>query len=458
MIKSKTLKSNIFLSAIFFLVIIGVGLLSGSSREWVGLKLVFNALSAVALCMFFIFKGDALNRDRLRVLAMFFIAIVILALIQLLPFRPDNGSALYKNIKDGHNVLGLTDYRATFTLSPAGTGFAISNFLLPFAAILLVIWGEKRISMRVLSWIIPAIAALSALLGLGQLMMGGDGSLYLYDLTNKGSPVGLFANVNHQGTLLNMAVPFMAYIFKRSYGVEKQLVLITAILVIVALLLTKSLAAYGLFGLIVCGSAYAFWGKSLRSSLSFLKRRKFQILILSVVLLGLFLAWSLNLHNDLLVALGVENDSSISRKNIWIESIDIISNHWLFGTGLGSYADVYRFYEGDVRLSSSYINHAHNDYIEWFVETGLIGMALLFAVLTWLVNQFFQIWSGEKSDGLRPIRRAAIIAVIVPLLHSFVDYPARTATITVLIGVCLGLLLVERPKKSKSITQKSLSL
>src|SRR3546814_18783044 len=47
-------------------------------------------------------------------------------------------------------------------------------------------------------------------LGLAQVIGPRDGPLYLYEITNNGSAVGLFANRNHQAALLACLFPMLA--------------------------------------------------------------------------------------------------------------------------------------------------------------------------------------------------------------------------------------------------------
>src|SRR5438045_7942021 len=57
-------------------------------------------------------------------------------------------------------------------------------------------------------------------------------------------------------------------------------------------------------------------------------------------------------------------------------------NYAPVGSGLGSFVPVFQLFERPDTVLKQYVNHAHNDYIELFIETGLLGAAALLVFLT----------------------------------------------------------------------------
>ena len=84
------------------------------------------------------------------------------------------------------------------------------------------------------------------------------------------------------------------------------------------------------------------------------------------------------------------------------------------GHGLGTFEVVYpRFAQFDLGLR---VDHAHNDWLEWFAEGGLI-LPLCMAVFVFSV--------------LRRVReRPWVIGIVAALLHACVDFPWRIPAIT----------------------------
>ena len=80
------------------------------------------------------------------------------------------------------------------------------------------------------------------------------------------------------------------------------------------------------------------------------------------------------------------------------------------------------------------MNHAHNDYLELALETGLPGILLLIAFLAWWCWQAAAVWRSPSSNHLA---KAATIASAAIMAHSIVDYPLRTSAIAALFATCL---------------------
>src|ERR1700684_2315511 len=64
-----------------------------------------------------------------------------------------------------------------------------------------------------------------------------------------------------------------------------------------------------------------------------------------------------------------------------------------FGAGMGTFVPVYAMFEKPQDLfSHAYINHAHDDILELWLETGVFGMALMGAFAAWFVSRAARIW------------------------------------------------------------------
>jgi O-antigen ligase len=130
-------------------------------------------------------------------------------------------------------------------------------------------------------------------------------------------------------------------------------------------------------------------------------------------------------------------------------SIDAASHLMPLGSGVGSFENIYRLYEDHERLDpNTIVNHAHNDYVEIAMETGVPGLIVLALFLAWWGIAVWRVW---KNDVDGPYARAAAVASAAILAHSVVDFPLRTAAISAFFAMCLGLLtLRRRPKAADS--------
>ena len=88
------------------------------------------------------------------------------------------------------------------------------------------------------------------------------------------------------------------------------------------------------------------------------------------------------------------------------------------------------------------MNHAHSDWLELLLETGVVGIALAALFLAWWGLRVRAVWQAEERD---PFAQAATIASAAMMLHSVVDYPLRTAALSAVFAACLALLSGVRP-------------
>ncbi len=96
-------------------------------------------------------------------------------------------------------------------------------------------------------------------------------------------------------------------------------------------------------------------------------------------------------------------------------------------------------------MSPIYFNHAHNDYLELWLETGLAGAALFAAVRRLVRLARLLIWRRRIAAGGSSLAAACTLLVALLLAHSTVDYPLRTETIAVLFAFACGAIAAWRP-------------
>jgi hypothetical protein len=116
-----------------------------------------------------------------------------------------------------------------------------------------------------------------------------------------------------------------------------------------------------------------------------------------------------------------------------------------FGSGLGTFVPVYQMFEPPSdTLPNIYANHAHNDFLELWLETGVLGPLLLCLFLVWLGAASVRLWRRlppQVSAFDCTLARAATIAIALLLVHAFVDYALRTEAIMAVFAVCCALLV-----------------
>ncbi|MBZ9755794.1 O-antigen ligase family protein [Mesorhizobium sp. ESP6-5] len=226
---------------------------------------------------------------------------------------------------------------------------------------------------------------------------------------------GLFANQNHFSALLFVSIPFVVYYgLFRGHLLSGALGLVTLLL----LLLAAGSRAGILIGLAITAISVVFL--SARSRVG-----GYGILAvfigLSIYTIG---AWA---KIDAKVV-----DPAFGRAEFARTTVEGIEQNWTTGVGFGAFQKVYQIHEKGSMIFKSYVNHAHNDYLELALEGGLPVILLMVA---------YAVLLSASSTRIRgePLQKAAFLSLAFLLVHSLVDYPLRTAALAMTFACLNGI-------------------
>jgi O-antigen ligase len=362
----------------------------------------------------------------------------LLPLIQLLPLPPGLWTQLpgREPAAAGFRAAGLDLPWMPISLAPSATLDAFLSLVPPAAIFLATINLDER-SRRRLSLVIVGVAILATLMGAAQVASGTGSSLRMYEVTNIDSAVGFFANRNHQAALLVVALPLTAYWLGysegRSQGQRVVYMMVAAgllVIFLVSLGVTRSRAGIGLGVVAIVASAVLLWFSSAVP--------RIVPLILVVGLIaggGLVAAFAL----EPLLQRFQDPVSNEARLTLLPGLFAAGKAFWPIGSGLGSFVPAFQLFERPETLLPQFVNHAHNDYLELWIEAGALGLIILAAGLVWFATAAVRafLWpSGWDTD----LPRVAAIIVLILVVHSAVDYPLRTAALSVVFALACGLL------------------
>jgi len=431
-----------YLLACLFLGGSGQGVFANMLLQLLGLALlVWAALAPPA---------EQLPREQKQLFVIALLALVVV-LIQLIPLPPAmwEGLGPRKTIADGYRILGIAAPLQSLSLAPYSSISSLLS-LIPALAMLAAI---LRLGCRPLLLVVALASGTLAGVLLGTLQVSSaDPSTspwYLYPETNYGVATGFFANANHMANLLVITLPFLAATLARSgdksrnvqrFSAAVALAVGAAVVIAVGIALNGSLAGYGLAVPVLFGSA-----------LIILPRRSgaFRwIAPLALVLLIASVGWLATTPLSSGSALRANAESSVqSREEILRVSTQAVGDFLPWGSGLGSFRRVYALYEDHDRLDpTTSVNHAHNDYVELALETGVPGLIVLALFLLWWVSAAWRAWRPAGSD---PYARAAAVASAAILIHSLVDFPLRMVAIDACFALCVALLVRQRPESTE---------
>jgi O-antigen ligase len=368
-----------------------------------------------------------------------------LILIQMLPLPAAIWTALpgREFVVRGFEILGIAPGAMPISLAPYDS-MATLLALLPPLGMLAAIIGLRAYSTAWLAAALVAGAMAGVLLGILQVSSPSPetSSWYLYRVSNFGLATGLFANSNHMANLLLVTIPFVAAVGatlrERAADVRMRSAGLAVassglVLAIVGLILNQSLAGIGLGVPVVLASLLILLGPS------GVWTRRWLMAIGVGGLAAIALLWASPISSPL-NKLGAST-SIATRHEIAANSLALAGEFAPIGTGLGTFPRFYSMSEDPTKVDRYYVNHAHNDYLELAVETGVPGLLLILLFLAWWAVAVGRMLQSAAADQFA---LASAIASAAILLHSVVDYPLRTAAISSVFAMSLALVLVSR--------------
>ena len=126
--------------------------------------------------------------------------------------------------------------------------------------------------------------------------------------------------------------------------------------------------------------------------------------------------------------------SAEGRRTFYGNTLEMIGDFPLAGTGKGTYVNAYAMYEKvDDRLRLSF---AHNDYLEFAAENGVVGGGALIVAGLGLAVWLAAMWRRRRGSFAKGIGLGALLGVAAILIHGFTDFnlqiPANAVYFTTL--------------------------
>lgn len=405
-------------------------------------------------------RGDAQSLVVVRPLSVIFCAIALLTLkrehiagrkwllfgcacillvtsVHLIPLPPSIWQVL-----QGREIIAEIDRLTTpgeiwrpLTMTGINGWHALVSLITPLGILMLGMQLDKSELYRLLPLLL-GLGSLSGLLGVLQIISDPQGPLYLYAITNHGLAIGFFANRNHAGVFLACLFPMLAvYASIRDGSVEQQrlrqfaavaagvvlvpLILITGSRSGMLLSLPAIIAAAVLSRNALVGQAGYCFGDRLTFGLGSVVAAT---AIVGMALLTIFFSraesWDRFLENSAL---------QDGRTDYWEIGLQTISAYFPFGSGLGSFVEIYQINEPLNYLDEKYVNHMHNDWLEIPFTAGLPAVAILLVAIGFYVAHSWSLWRRKDQNRLVvKIARLASVLIVIIAFASVTDYPLRT--------------------------------
>lgn len=424
------------------LLVILAFLLGGSSRAETTSMVLLRPLSIIALAAGVLLLPQASWRAN-RSLVLCCLAWLGLTLLHLVPLPPSVWQALpgRELATSIDQAAGLSIWRP-LSIAPWRTVISALAMALPLAALLLALRiPAERAAPVVL--VLLGLVLISATMGLLQVIGGKGNAFYTYAITNGDSAVGLFANRNHNAMLLSLGFPLIAAAVALWNGPletqrTREMAAVGAGLLLIPFLVTTQSRAGLVLGLI--GMALALW--VYRAPAPSLQKRRPQKqfdprLILAglaaAALVMLTMVYTATDAVERLGRLGSEDDEL--RFQVWPPIARLVGDFFPWGSGMGTFVEAYGAAEPARLLQPSYLNHAHNDWLE-VALTGGLPFLLLMAVAAFITaRRGLGTLRSAHSPARQVLARLGFSICLILLLASVYEYPLRTPSLIVLFAI-----------------------
>jgi len=467
MMKRKSSKRDVFCSQVIEWGIIGVLVFSplpaASVYEWS--VLVIELMVLVMLAAYVLIKNKPRNNEllfrSLEIPSYLFRGFFIFLGLQVIPLPKFLVKVLSPKTFSFYSQFA-PDFSSTHFLTisavPSQTireGLEIGTYVLLGFLILRTVTRRHQI-MRLFA-VIVGVGVFEALYGFFELYSRNPRLLFYKKVHYLDCVTGTFVNRNHLSGYLEMAIPLaLGLIIARvdffewsGMRIKEKLLrisekglawngLIFLGVVAMALGIVFSKSRSGVFILVfsfvllsgLAGLYYRRGEEEKKGVKAFLK-----VVFLVIVVFSLFIGISATLERFSLDELLKEQ-----RPEVWGKTIEMIGDFPVFGSGLGTFGAVYPVYEASSRFV--FWEHAHNDYLEYTAELGLIGTVLLLGGILWLLMNAFRVWKERRHPQVKGLALGGIAALVGILIHSITDFNLHIPANMVLFSVILSLTVV----------------
>lgn len=462
----------------FLALLIWVPLPLGSNRPWAESILeIWVFLIAIGMIRLLVYQQLFLSPlfQKIRLPLYLFGLWLLWLCVQILPLSIDLLNRIGGLLHQSYGKLGDIGWEGSFGTLSIDRAATIDSLILSVALVLIFLltiqFSNSHQRIRTIAYVIVMSGLFQAVYGGFMTLSGMEYGFLHKKYVGQGVATGTFINRNHLAGYLEMALAigiglmiaelkgshqaghwkqrlrgWIALLFSRKVRIRLYLVMM-----VIALVLTHSRMGNTAFfsSMLIAGIiGLVFSRHATKSTVVLLV----SLLVIDIFLVGTFFGVKKVVNRIQSTTVSIQDNEVSIEREIRDEAdnyiVELAKDHKLAGTGLGSFYGAFMPYRGDD--INKYFKHAHNDYLEFTAETGLVG---LFLVGTMVIGSLIValIAQAKRRDHLmRGLSFAAIMGITAILIHSMVDFnlqiPANAATFMVMMAFAWISLHYKSPK------------
>ncbi len=354
------------------------------------------------------------------------------------------------------------DQQASIDHLLLGIGFL--SFLIVLGAIE---WNSSKIKQLLFGLII--FASLQAVYGLWVFLTQANVILWMEKVHYLDRPTGTLVNANHFAAYLSlMLILLLAFFVSRQqakvrhkkstqvvFNLFEQLYdvyTLCALLFLVAIFATRSLGTIGsLLATFLLAFMIMLLGALQQKLL--LKKLCFSVGVFFSILLGIVM---LSDYSVLQKELETAAFTIERRVEISSAAVRMVLDNFFFGVGGGGFYSSFSQYR-DIDVGNSFYHFAHNDYLQFWAEYGLVGVVLGLLFIGSCLRLNWNVLQQSKNMYKRSFAYASLYGSFLLGLHSFVDFPLRVPAYALLylLILCFNVVIFNA-KKDRQILRGDL--
>ncbi len=383
---------------------------------------------------------------------------LVLVFFQIWPFSTEIVKAISPNTFRLRQALAISDSQFSglsgnpqLSFVPFATEIEVFKWATLAALFFFVLrWRSSENKSGVTSQLICVIMLVGvaeSLYGMIEFFSGHRYILYLNMSSSMSSVTGTFINRNYFAGYLLLVIPLTTgFLFSRqaprmsSKGWRYRLsdldgksLLIGYSIIVMIIGLFFSASRMGIISLLLSFTMITLLFRDPEKREAF-SRTLALIATLSIV-------WAATIGLDAVISrFFTASEGFQDRWAIWVDTFRLLKDFPLFGSGLGTFAQVFPVYQSI--HNQGFFTHAENDFLQLASEVGLLGIILVGIVFFYL---FFKgVWgirSLSRRDPRRYIGVGSLVGTLALLFHSTVErniqVPANAFLFTFLLATVI---------------------